>query len=735
MTDLERPPAAVRAEDGDDEIDLAQLIDLLVGGKWIILAATVIAVAAGALYAFTAQPIYRGDILLQVEKQQASIPGLSELMGGEKLMTSAEVELLRSRMVAGKVVDQLDLAISVEPVADRPFARLLGGGPGPRIQVGRLEVPPHLVGTEFILEAQGEGLFELRVADTDRALGTGRVGKPLEVPVSSGKPRLALFVVELQAEPGTRFRLVRESRLAAIARIHDDLEVTERGGRRGESGILEVSLEHPDPVHIRRVLDTLGNSYVRQNVERRSAEAARSLEFLQEQLPQLRTELESAEQVFNEFRRQNQSVDLDAESGAMLDRLVEVESQLSKLQVEEASLRLQFGSDHPRMRALANQRQSLGRVRAEIEQQVTGLPERQQQLLRLRREVEVNTALYTSLMNTAQELRVAQAGTIGNVRVIDDAAVGPKPVRPRKTRILLLSLLLGGMLGVGVVFFRQALRRGITDPDAAEKSLGLPVYAVFPHSPLQRRYERQAKRSGRPIEILAESAPEDVVVESLRSLRTSLNFALMGDTRNVVILTSPGPGNGKTFLTMNFGCVLAQGLLNVLIIDADMRRGHVNAYVQGRARSPGLSEVLSGQVRFEDALVRRHARRKDAADPAGRVDLLRSGTFPPNPSELLMRPEFGQLIELQRQRYDLVIIDTPPILPVTDGVIVAAQAGPVFMVVRARQTTLREAQVAIRRLEHNRIKLSGLLINDLDASREGHREYHYHYNYAKRTDA
>lgn len=733
MTDIERPLAAVRPDDAADEIDLGQVLDLLVGGKWIILAVTAIAVAAGALYAFAATPIYRGDMLLQVEKQQASIPGLSELMGSEDIMTSAEVELLRSRMVLGTVVDQLDLAVSAEPVVKGPLNRLLGRDGTHRIQVGRLEVPPHLLDTAFILEATGDGQFELRNEETDTRVGAGQVGKPLEVSVAPGAPKLALFVVDMEAEPGTRFRLVRETRLAVINDLREDMAVTERGGRRGESGILEVSLEHSDPVYIERVLDTLGTSYVRQNVERRSAEAARSLEFLQEQLPQLRTQLESAEQVFNEFRRTNQAVDLDAESGAMLERIVAVESELSKLQVEQSSLKLQFGSDHPRMRALANQLLSLERTKAEIEKQVTGLPERQQQLLRLRREVEVNTALYTSLMNTAQELRVAQAGTVGNVRIVDGAAVEPEPVRPRKARILLLCLLLGGMLGVGVVFLRQALRRGITDPDAAEKSLGLPVYAVFPHSPMQRRLERRARRSGGHIEVLAESAPDDVVVEALRSLRTSLNFALMGDTRNVVILTSPGPSNGKSFLSMNFGSVLAQGLMNVLVIDADLRRGHLNSYVQGRARSPGLSEVLSGQVRFEDALVRRHVRQKSSVDSAGRVDVLRSGTFPPNPSELLMRPEFGQLIDVQRERYDLVIIDTPPILPVTDGVIVAAHAGPVFMVVRARETTLREAQVAIRRLEQNRIKLTGLLINDLDASREGRREYHYHYKYATRS--
>ena len=722
-------PAPAPAREDEDSIDLGQLLGVLLAGKWIIAACAVLAIAAGGWFAFTATPIYKGDILLQVERQGGSIPGLTDILGTENLATSAEVELLRSRMVIGTVVDQLELAISARPLPAGFLDRFNVFAPGGTLELGRFEVAPGLVGQGFVLEALGDGAYELRHEDTGETLGRGRVDALFEWGAdAAGPPELALFVNRLAAEPGDLFRVARDHRLDAISEIHDSLEITERGGRTASSGILEVTFEDPSRAHIERVLNTLGNSYVRQNVERRSAEAARALEFLDAQLPVLRGELEQAEGAFNDFRREFQAVDLEAETRAVLERIVEVESELSRIRLEEGSMRLQYGPDHPQMRALQTRRNSLETVRDQLEVEAQGLPQRQQDLLRLRREVEVNTELYTSLLNSAQELRVAQAGTVGNVRVIDDAAVAPDPVRPKKGRILVISLVLGLVAGVALVLLREALRRGISDPDALEQNLGLPVYAVIPHSAPQGRNEKRSKRKGTTIEILARDLPDDPAVESLRSLRTALNFALMDDERNVVVITSPGPSSGKTFLSINLAWVLGQNEQKVLLIDADMRRGHINAYLDGRKRSPGLSEVLSGRSWLEEAVV--------PLVPEW-VDVLPSGEFPPNPSEMLMRPEFGALIEKIRSRYDVVLIDTAPVLAATDGVIVARHAGPLLMAVRAGQTTERETRAALRRLSQARIKTTGLLVNDLAPQSHSYGNYtnHYHYKYSGKTKA
>jgi len=719
-------PGAASAPADDESIDLAQLLGLLLGGKWIIAACAVLALALGGWIAFTATPIYKGDILLQVERQGSAIPGLTDILGTEQLATSAEVELLRSRLVVGTVVDQLDLAVSARPLPADFLDQFNIGRPPATIEIGRLEVAPDLVGQGFVLEALGGGRYELRAGEGGEVLGRGTVDALFESGVGAeGRPRLALFVNTLVAEPGTLFRVAREHRLNVIRRVRSRLAITERGGRNTSSGILEVTYEHPDRGYIRRVLNMLGNSYVRQNVERRSAEAARSLEFLDEQLPQLRAQLEQAERAYNEFRREFQAVDLDAETRAVLERLVQVESELSRLRLEEGSMRLQYGPDHPQMRALQTRQLALEANRAQLEAEAQGLPARQQDLLRLRREVEVNTELYTALLNSAQELRVAQAGTVGNVRIIDDAAVGPAPVRPQKGRILAISLVLGLAAGVVLVLLREALRTGISDPDALEEALGLPVYAVVPHSKIHLAAEKQAKRKTSVVPLLARDAPTDGAVESLRSLRTSLNFALMEEERNIVVITSPGPASGKTFISANLAWVMSQNDQKVLLIDGDLRRGHLNAYLEGRRRSPGLSEVLSGQSWLEEAVV---------SLVPDQLDVLPSGAFPPNPSELLMRPDFGSLLEKLRGRYDVVLIDTAPVLAATDAAVVAKHAGTVLMAVRAGQTTERETRAAIRRLAQARIPTRGLMVNDLQEKAHGYGDYYnyYHYKYPQR---
>ncbi|ABI56154.1 polysaccharide biosynthesis tyrosine autokinase [Alkalilimnicola ehrlichii MLHE-1] len=719
MSQYEHRPTS---SDRDDEIEIGRLVEILLNGKWIIAGLSALGLALGGFYAYTSTPVYSGDMLLQVESKQATLPGLSEMLGGEQQVpTSAEVELLRSRMVVGSVVDQLDLAVQARPLPTDWREAVLGvSNPRRHIEVGRFEVSPALEGQTFIVRVLGEGQFALLEDDGGAELARGRVDETLVLDNPDGSS-LQLFVHVLTGEPGDTFELVRQPRLRAIQNLRNGLNVSQRG----ESGILEVTYEHPDRQLIEEVLNTLGMVYVRQNVERRTEEAARSLEFLEEQLPQLQDRLQQAEDAFNAFRREHQAVDMDENTRVMLSQLVEVESELQALRLEESEKSLRFGREHPQMQSLRQRRQSLETLRAELEEELGELPERQQQLVRLRREVEVNTQLYTNLLNTAQELRISQAGTVGNARVVDDAAVGFNPVAPQTTLIMALSLLLGGMLGVGTVFGREMLRRGVEDPDALELEVGIPVYAVAPHSPAALQLEKKGRRQRTQVPLLAEKNSQDPLVESLRSLRTSLNFALLNNARNVLALTSTGPGEGKTTLSVNLAAVLAQSGQRVLLIDTDMRRGHLHIFLQNRRREPGLSGVLAGQATLEEAVSRIREN----------LDVLPAGTFPPNPSELLMQEGFGRLIEEQRQRYDLVILDTAPVMPVTDGVLAAAHAGPVFLVARAGYVTTRAVQSTIWRLEKNQIDTTGLVVNDLNPKRSGRSSDYYYYQYQYKARA
>jgi tyrosine-protein kinase Etk/Wzc len=707
----------------DDRIDLAHLLDLLAGGWRVVAACSVGALLVAAAYLYLAPPIYRGDILLQVEQAPQFLPGFVEYGMAQPRPTEAEIELLGSRLVLGDVVDRLDLTLVAEPVGGGLLNGWRDGGGVPTgIIVERFELPGPLAGHELRLRAGTPGAYQLVLAGNGRVLGSGRVG---ETAASADLTGLTLVVSELSGPAGAEFRLLRRHRFEVIDELRTGLRIVERGSHPYIStGILEVSMEHRDPAHIARVLNALGNVYVRQNVERRSEEARLSLAFLEQQMPALRRELEQAEESYNRFRREHQAVDLSADTRAMLERLVEIETELKQTQIAEAELSLRYGAQHPEMRALQSRRRSLAEVRAELEAHVDLLPDRQQDLMRLQRDVDANTQLYTSLLNNQQELRVMQAGTIGNVRIVDGAEVGPEPVRPRTAMALALGLIAGLLGGIGTVFGRETLRRTIADPEQLERRLGVPVYAVVPHSRAQRRLTR---RHVHGLALLARDEPDDLAVEALRSLRTSLSFGLGRKPRNVVALTSPGPEAGKTFAAANLSFLAAQTGQRVLLIDADLRRGHLHQYLAQAERGRGLSEVLAGQA--EAAEVQLVIGRDAGVD----LHVLTTGAIPPNPSELLMRPAFADLVESAADAYDLVIIDTAPLLAVTDALLAASHAGVVLIVVRAGRTREGEARAAMRRLQQNGAPMTGMVLNDFDPARPGAAPYHY-YQYDYRSD-
>jgi tyrosine-protein kinase Etk/Wzc len=534
-----------------------------------------------------------------------------------------------------------------------------------------------------------------------------------------------LFVAELQARPGTHFTLTKASRLKVIEDLRQRLGASEQGD---STGIIQMALEGEEPAQLQSILDTVANIFLRQNVEHRSAQAEESLKFLEQQLPKMQADLEAAEQRLSEFRQENQTLDLTVQTEKLLEQLVEIDSRISQLQAKRAEASKNFGPKHPKMQALDAQLTQLRQEKDQLEGRVTDLPETQQKVFTLRRHVEVNTEVYTTMLNKAEELRVAKAGTVGNVRVVDYAAVPEEPVQPQKKLVAGLSGALGLFLGVGLVFFRRALQRGVEDPNELEHALGVPVYAVIPHSPRFDRLKRRRKRGGEALPVLVHEEPEGPGAEAFRSLRTSLQFGLMEADSNTVLITGASPNAGKTFVLVNTAAVLARGGQRTLVVDADMRRGHLQEYLGGE-RSPGLSEVLSGTADLDQAI--RHW-------SEGGLDFLATGTIPPNPSELLMTRRFSELLAQLQGRYDIVLLDAPPVMAVTDATIMADHAGATFLVARAGHNTTEEMGETLKRVQQHNGRVTGLIFNDLGAGSGaggyGKYSYGYYYNYEYRSD-
>ncbi|MDH4558230.1 polysaccharide biosynthesis tyrosine autokinase [Pseudomonas sp. BN417] len=731
----------------EDDIDLLALLGTLLDSKWLIVGITSFFTVLGAAYAVLTPPVYQANALVQVEEKKgglAAMTGMSEMteMFGGTSAAVTEIELIKSRSVLGQAVENLKLDIIVEPhyfplfgqfvarrfqpvgeheVAEPVFGLISYAWGGEVLDVFQLEVPEVYLGEELTLQADGNGAFTLLNED-DEVLLSGNVGEQLD------QNGFKVQIAKLDANPGTLFSVSKQRRLSTILQYQKDLWASEKGK---ESGIIGLSLESEDPAQATRVLDEVSRLYVLQNVQRNSAEAAQSLEFLQGQLPEVRKQLEAAEAKLNTYQTSARSVDITIETKAVLDQIVSLETLISEQKLKRAEMERRFTRQHPSYQALITQMSQLEQTKRDLMKKVENLPETQQELLRLTRDVQVSTEIYTQLLNKSQELDILRAGTVGNVRIIDAADANiEEPIKPKKPLIVLIATLLGGLIAVAYVLVRKALNRGVEDPDVIEQ-MGLPVYASIPHSKVQATHELNFKGKTKDAtnsssHLLAVTNPADLAVESLRSLRTSLHFATLEAKNNILMISGPSPTVGKSFVSSNLAVIVAQTGQRVLLVDADMRKGYVHKMFRQEAEN-GLSDLLAARIDLDKATTRTEVEN---------LDLITRGQIPPNPSELLMHANFTQFLEQASSRYDLVIIDTPPILAVTDAALVGRQAGTSLIVTRFGMNAAKEILLTKRRFEQNGIDLKGAIFNAVErkASAYGYYGNYAYYQYEYKSD-
>lgn len=702
-----------------DEIDLGKLFGILIDARWMILSVTALFAVFGVAYALLATPIYKADALIQVEQKSSGLPALGEMgeLFASESSSTTEIEIIKSRMVLGKTVDKFNLTTVAQPdyfpVIGKGIARLTDSEK--RIDIARFELPEHEEETAFhlIVTDAERGTYRLENSDGREVL-VGNVGEPAQ------QNGFSLMVRSLKAEDDDSFSVTKRSLLDAIQWLQENLGVSERGK---QSGVLQLSFEGEDRALIEALLDDIATNYFLQNVARNAAEAEKSLEFLNKSLPDIKFKLTAAEDKLNAFRQKNESVDLSLEAKATLDVMVKLEEQLNELTFKESEISQRFTQEHPVYSALLDKRQTLLQERERIIKQTQKLPKTQREVLRLTRDVEVNQQIYVQLLNKVQELKIVKASTVGNVRILDEAASYTRAVKPKKPLIAVLATLLGGMLGVGIALLKAAFNRGVENPDDIE-AIGLPVYASLPLSDGQQDIEKKIKKQqglAAKEALLAEVNPADLSIEALRSLRTSLHFAMMEARNNILMISGPSPGIGKSFVSANLAAVIAKTGQKVLLVDADMRKGYMQRHF-GLKWDNGLSDMLSGQAETQ-AVVK----------PSGveNLDVITRGKIPPNPAELLMHPRFKAFTEWASEHYDLVIIDTPPVLAVTDPSIIGAHAGTTLMVGRFGKNPVKEIDVANERFAKAGIEVKGFILNAVErkASNAYGGNYGY-YNYS-----
>lgn len=729
------------AVDDDGDLDVGRYVDVLLAHKWLILAITLVVLAIGTAYALMERPVYQTEVLIQVEDTEggASKGVLGEAAGlfDVRTPTSAEMEIIRSRMVVAPAVEATKLYISSSPryipyiggwlarrsnaLSDPGFLGFQGYVSGTeRIVVSQFDVPALLEGALFRVTAKGGGQYTLEHPRLATPL-TGTVGSMLNAQTEEGP--ITLQVDQLAGKPGAEFDLVRSGKLPTVAGVQSELALSERGKT---SGIIAVSMMGADPYRITRVLNAVGAQYVRQNIERKAAEAQKTLAFLDVQLPQFKKQLEASEEVYNRFRNQKATVAFNEEATAVLTESVDRQTRLLDAQQRRRELESRFTAAHPSVQTLDTQIAALQREIANIQTRIKGLPAIQQEAVRMERDVKVNTELYQSLLNNALQLRLVKEGKVGNVRVLDEAVVPEVPVKPNRKVIVGAALALGLFLGIVVAFLRNAfIEQRIRDPHEVETHTGLPVFSTIPMSNAQDAIAKRRLTGATGVRLLAIEHPDDPAVESLRSLRTAMQFAMLESPNNRVLITGATPGLGKSFVSANFAALMAAAGKRTLLIDADLRRGHAHQYF-GLQRHGGLSELIAGSLTVQQTV-----HRQVVPD----LDFLATGQLPPNPSELLVSESFKATLERLSELYDLVVIDTPPVLVAADTMTVAMHAGTVLLVARADQSTMGELRESVRRLSLGGRAATGVLLNAMNVDKRAYSAYKYgryrytNYNY------
>ena len=685
MTEKTRPSAAPTS--GSDEIDIGRLVGTVVEAKWWVLGITAVFAAAAVVYTLFATPIYSADALVQIEQNTGNslVQDIGSALANKPPASDAEIQLIQSRLVLGKTVHDLGLDISVTkntfPVFGAGWDRLMGRN-NDTVKVTDFVLPKGAGDQTFTLKVLGPKQYQLT---SDAGFSArGEVGQMLT------KDGVSMMVSAINAQEGGEFTVTKFSTLGMINNLQNNLTVTENG-------------------------------------ERKSAEAAKSLAFLAKQLPEVRTHLDDAENKLNAYRQDKDSVDLPLEAKSVLDSMVNIDAQLNELTFKEAEISKLYTKRHPAYRTLLEKRRTLEEEKAKLNDRVTAMPKTQQEIVRLTRDVESGQQVYMQLLNKQQELKITEASTVGDVRIVDPAITQPGVLKPKKALIILGSIILGLMLSIVGVLLRSLFNRGIESPQVLEES-GINVYASIPLSEWQKSRDSVKTIKGvkryKQSQLLAVGNPTDLAIEAIRSLRTSLHFAMMQAKNNVLMLTGVSPSIGKTFVCANLAAVVSQTNKRVLLIDCDMRKGYTHELL-GTNNVNGLSEILLGKGEISQSA-------KPTTVP--KFDLIPRGQVPPNPSELLMSERFTQLIEWASKNYDLVLIDTPPILAVTDAAVVGRHAGTTLMVARYAVNTLKEVETSLSRFEQNGIEVKGVILNSIFRRATGYQDYGY-YEYEYKSDS
>jgi len=744
-----------------DEIDFLEYLSIILRRRKTFFIAFFAVFLVVALYTFTMKPVYEASSTLHVKDDKGKGNVLGELALTTTNPVNAEIEILKSRTNAEQVVSRLNLHWKISK-------------PSKGLKFEILEFKSGDENPDYRIELTGADTF--KISHDGIVLTEGRSGQLLKT------GHLSLLLKIYQGKKGDGFALRLLPFEDTVDALRDQIKAAEVGRM---TSIIRVSYSDTDPELAKNIVNALVQAYLEKSVYLKAEEANRTVQFVEDQLKELSKNLDESEINLQSYKSATGLISLDVEAQQLIQKISEMEkaradvnlqkkqfefalaslkdamkkgavyspavmrddplvgsmaAKLSELEVEKKSLLSDYTPNHPAVKNvqaqidelqrkirstyetnlynLQKQQNTIENQLAAYEQQMRNLPENERELARLTRRTSVNSNIYTFLLQKHEEARIARASTISNIDIVDPAIIPTKPVKPAKPKYLLLGLLFGCMVGLGLVFFQEYLDDTIKDGEEARKIMGIPLLGVIPHIP--QHVSNGSTRD--PISLYTYLEPKSVVAEAFRSLRTSLHFSAIHRDKKILLITSTFPQEGKSVIAANLANIFAQTGVKVLIVDCDLRRSSLHEKF-GCSKTPGLSELLTGDVTFEKV--------KYSTGIQG-LDLVAAGTTPPNPAELLGSEAMRQFLLSQREHYDYIVLDAPPVMAVTDAPVLTAVVDMTLLVMESMRVPVKVAQHMREMLATINAPVTGLVINNRTQASEKYRYYgrkYYRYGY------
>lgn len=734
------------------EAHLIDYINIILRRRRTFLTAFLAVFLYVAFYTLTMKPLFQASATLHLKQEIGKGELFNELLlFDQSNRVDAELEILKSRTNAEKVVKLLHL--------DWEVSKKSRG-----LEFKLLEFSATAKDPTYQVELTGTDSYRVKDDDGD-LIGTGKAGILMQ-----GKG-ITLLIADLHGKAGDSFRLHLLPFNGTAAGLRSGIKAVEVGKR---TNVIQVSYLSNDPQLAREVVNTLVQVYLDQTIAFKTEEAGRTVGFVAEQLQGLRIELDQSEKNLQAYKSKSGVIKLDTEADELVKKLSETEKaraalalekkqaefaitalreakrrggtytpavmrndpavvglagKVVELEVQKRALLTEYTESHPAVKSVQGQidelqkklrdmyetsLKNLTKQEGAVTQQLAGyeeglrrLPEAERELARLTRLSRVNADIYTLLLKKHEEARITKASTISNINIVDPAIAPDRPVKPTKQKNLILGLLIGCMIGVGLAFFHDYMDDTIKDPEEAQRTLGLPFLAAIPYI----AHKGGGRKNDIRETLVTHLEPKSVSSEAYRSLRTALHFSIVTGRRQVILVTSTFNSEGKSTTAANLALVMAQAGNRVLLMDCDLRRPTLHDQF-GHSKSPGLTDLLAGDCDLTGAL---HV----TSIPS--FDLLSAGTIPPNPAELLGSDAMHNLLAEFRERFDTIVIDSPPVLTVTDAPLLAAMADEVLVVLEAGRVPVKAARRMVELLSAVQGKVAGIVMNC--TSREEYSHY------------